>query len=486
MAFLYTAAMVITVQQPLACESTGVSPSVGEVADLLRRYDRSGPRYTSYPPATEFQVMMAQDYLAATQARETTDSITPLSLYIHIPFCTSPCFYCGCNKIITKNRSAVREYLDHLRKEMALVRLQMNVYKRPVTQLHWGGGTPTFLDDAEMTELMHHTASYFHLSHQDNRDYSIEVDPRTVTPERIDLLRGLGFNRISLGVQDFDPAVQKAINRVQPFTDVKALTEYIRASSFRSLNFDLIYGLPLQSVDSIRRTLQQVIELSPDRISYYNYAHLPERFSAQKAIREEDLPAAEQKLQILGTIIETLSAAGYQYIGMDHFVRANDPLAQAKAEGRLCRNFQGYSVNKAEDLVGLGVSSISHVNNVYGQNAVSLDQYYKALEANQLPLHKGLVLTEENLLRRDVIQQLTCYRELDIARMEQQYGIDFEQHFVDILPALKQFAEDALIRRDRSKLIITLKGSLLLRSICTVFDEYLGCSGQLPRFSRVI
>jgi len=431
--------------------------------------------------------MDAQDYLAAVQSgNPSAESISPLSLYIHIPFCTSPCFYCGCNKIITKNRSAVREYLDHLRKEMALVRLQMNVYKRPVTQLHWGGGTPTFLDDAEMTELMHHTASYFHLSHQDNRDYSIEVDPRTVTPERIDLLRGLGFNRISLGVQDFDPAVQKAINREQSFASVQKLTDYIRARSFRSLNFDLIYGLPLQTVQSIRHTLRQVIELSPDRISYYNYAHLPERFAAQKAIREEDLPTAEQKLQILGTIIETLGAAGYLYIGMDHFVRKDDPLAQAKAKGKLCRNFQGYSVSKAEDLVGLGVSSISHVNNVYGQNAVSLDQYYKMLEDNQLPLQKGLVMTPEDLLRQDVIQQLTCYRALDIARLEQEYGIRFEQHFVDALPALAQFTEDALIERNHKRLVITPKGSLLLRAICMVFDEYLGRTGQGPRFSRVI
>jgi len=431
--------------------------------------------------------MDAQDYLAAVQAREpTAESLAPLSLYIHIPFCTSPCFYCGCNKIITKNRSAVREYLDHLRKEMALVRLQMNVYKRPVMQLHWGGGTPTFLDDAEMTELMHHTASYFHLSHQENRDYSIEVDPRTVTPQRIDLLRGLGFNRISLGVQDFDPAVQKAINREQSYEDVKKLTEYIRARSFRSLNYDLIYGLPLQSLDSIRRTLQQVIELSPDRISYYNYAHLPERFPAQKAIHDEELPTAEEKLHILNVIIETLSAAGYLYIGMDHFVRRDDPLAQAKAEGKLCRNFQGYSVTKAEDLVGLGVSSISCVNNVYGQNAVSLDRYYKMLEDSQLPLHKGLVMTAEDLLRRDVIQQLTCYRVLDIAYLEQQYGISFEQHFADALPALAQFVEDALIERDEKQLVITPKGSLVLRAICMVFDESLGRNAQVPRFSRVI
>ncbi len=456
-------------------------------SDLLRKYDRSGPRYTSYPPATEFKTITPQEYLAAVQTHEpATESIAPVSLYIHIPFCTSPCFYCGCNKMITKNRSAVREYLDHLRKEMALLRLQMNVYKRPVSQLHWGGGTPTFLDDAEMTELMHHTANYFHLTNQENRDYSIEVDPRTVSLERLDLLRGLGFNRISLGVQDFDKAVQEAINRVQPFSDVQQLTEYIRTRSIKSLKFDLIYGLPLQSVDSIRRTLQQVIELSPDRISYDKYAHLPDRFPAQKAIRDEDLPAAEEKLHILSVIIETLSAAGYLYIGMDHFVRADDPLAQAKQAGKLCRNFQGYSVSKADDLIGLGVSSISHVNNVYGQNAVSLDEYYQALENNQLPIQKGLALTQEDLLRRDVIQQLTCYRRLDIAMLEQHYAINFRQHFSGALLALEEFVADGLIQLDASQLLITARGSLLLRSICMAFDEYLGRPVRAPTFSRVI
>jgi len=282
--------------------------------------------------------------------------------------------------------------------------------------------------------------------------------------------------------------VQKAINREQSYEDVKKLVEYIRARSFRSLNFDLIYGLPLQTLDSIRATLRQVIELSPDRISYYNYAHLPERFPAQKAIRNEDLPSAEQKLEILSTIIETLTAAGYQYIGMDHFVKKYDPLAKAKEEGKLCRNFQGYSVSKAEDLLGLGVSSISSLGNLYGQNAVQLDNYYRALDNNQLPVQKGVVLTREDMLRRDIIQQLTCYRFLDITGLEQGYQINFAEHFACAAEALAQFERDGLIERQgQQNISITAMGSLLLRNICMVFDEYLAKStSNKPQFSRVI
>lgn len=416
-------------------------------------------------------------------------SIAPLSLYIHIPFCQSPCFYCGCNKIITRNRSAVREYLDHLRKEMALIRLQMGLYRRPVTQLHWGGGTPTFLDDAEMTELMHQTASYFHLTHDEHRDYSIEIDPRSVTNARIDLLRGLGFNRVSLGIQDFDEAVQQAVNRVQPFSMVQPLVEYIRARSFRSLNFDLIYGLPLQTPASLARTLDTVIDLGPDRISYYNYAHLPERFPAQSAIDASTLPSAEDKLQMLSLIIDKLTTAGYLYIGMDHFVKPDDPLALAKSEGRLTRNFQGYAVEKAMDLIGLGVSSISSVGNVYAQNATALDGYYKALDNNTLPVAKGLVCNAEDILRREIIRQISCYRELDTTAIERRFGINFASHFADSLLALRQLQADGLLvwSKDGKRMILTEQGSLLLRSVCMVFDEYLAARQSLrPAFSRVI
>ncbi len=456
-----------------------------QIIDLLRKYDRAGPRYTSYPPATQFRAAGSEDYLQAL-AESAPDA--PVSVYIHIPFCRSPCYYCGCNKIITRNRDAVRQYLNHLRKEMALLRLQSTTYKRPVTQLHLGGGTPTFLDNAELTELVHHTSHYFNLVNADSRDYSIEIDPRTVDRARIELIRGLGFNRLSLGIQDFDPAVQGAINRQQRVEDIRELVGHIRTRGFSSLNFDLIYGLPLQTPDSIQMTLEKVIALSPDRISYYNYAHLPERFPAQKAIRNEDLPAPGLKLQMLTLIIETLTDAGYLHIGMDHFVKAGDSLAVARTEGRLCRNFQGYSIAKAQDLIGLGVSSISNVGAVFAQNAVQLDHYYRALDANQLPIVKGVVSSREDALRRDIIQQLSCYRTLDIGALEEQYGFQFAEHFKDALPALCQFEQDGLIERDGWKrLRISARGSLLLRNICMVFDAYLQNAGVLKSvFSRAI
>lgn len=463
--------------------------SSSRIIELLEKYDRPGPRYTSYPPVTEFKTMTSLAYLAALQQRgEIALPSDSLSIYIHIPFCSSPCYYCGCNKVITRNKSAARKYLDHLRKEMALLRLQTNLHQRPVTQLHLGGGTPTFLDDAEITELIHHTAHYFNLVTSPGRDYSIEVDPRTVTLGRIQLLRGLGFNRISLGIQDFDDNVQRAINRQQTVESVRELTDAIRSCGFNSLNFDLIYGLPLQTLESINATLRQVIVLSPDRISYYNYAHLPARFPAQRAIRATDIPVASVKLQMLTSIIGTLTAAGYEYVGIDHFVKKSDPLARARHEGRLCRNFQGYSIEKATDLVGLGVSSISSTGLVFAQNSVKLEDYYLALNMNQLPVERGLVSSVEDVLRRAVIQQLACYRSLDIEAIEVEFGIDFTEHFRAPLLELQQFERDGLITwTDEKHLTVTDEGALLLRNLCMVFDEYLSRNGVLkPVFSRAI
>lgn len=459
------------------------------ISELLGKYDRPGPRYTSYPPATEFKTLTPQDYLEALQQRgDHALPSDPVSIYIHVPFCSSPCFYCGCNKVVTRNKNAARKYLDHLRKEMALLRLQTNLHQRPVTQLHLGGGTPTFLDDAEMTELIHHTAHYFNLVNHAGRDYSIEVDPRTVNLERIQLLRGLGFNRISLGIQDFDENVQRAINRHQSVESVRELTQAIRSSGFRSLNFDLIYGLPLQSLESINATLRHVIALSPDRISYYNYAHLPDRFPGQRAISAADIPSASVKLQMLTSIIGTLTAAGYEYVGIDHFVKKSDPLAIARKEGRLCRNFQGYSIDKATDLVGLGVSSISSTGLAFAQNATKLEDYYLALDMNQLPVSRGLVSSVEDILRRAIIQQLTCYRSLDIETIEAEFGIDFAQHFRTALVELQQFERDGLIAwTDSKNMIVTPEGALLLRNLCMVFDEYLQRNSVAsPVFSRAI
>ncbi len=455
--------------------------------ELLEKYDVSAPRYTSYPTAVQFsEDYTDNDYLAMIAGR--METIAPLSLYVHVPFCHAPCYYCGCNKIVTKNRKLVRQYLDHLRKEMALMRLQLNVYKRPITQMHWGGGTPTFLDDAELTELMHHIASYFHLVNDDSRDYSIELDPRTMNEERIELLRGLGFNRVSLGVQDFDEAVQNSINRVQPLAMIQEQVNYIRARAFHSLNFDLIYGLPNQSLTSIEETLDKVIFLSPDRISYYNYAHLPHRFPAQMAIDAEALPTPHEKLEMVSLIVSRLTEAGYLHLGMDHFVKPDDSLAVAMEEGNLCRNFQGYSTAKAEEIVGIGASSITSLTDVYVQNARKLKDYYAALDANCLPVEKGLNLTQEDHLRSEVIQKLICYRYLDKPDIEARFAIDFDTHFASSLAGLEPLAEDGLVELYSDSLRVTDKGSLFLRNICMLFDEYLESqtANEQRIFSRVI
>lgn len=440
--------------------------------DLLRKYDVNGPRYTSYPTAAQFDVDFTdKDYL--NQIHGGLGREEPLSLYIHLPFCSSICYYCACNKVVTKDRSVVGRYLEHLHKEMAIMRLQLELYNRPVTQLHWGGGTPTFLSVGEMTQLMHTTAKYFNLVTDDTRDYSIEIDPRTVSETEIDLLRGLGFNRVSLGVQDFDWKVQQSINRIQGFEVIQSLVNYIRTRAFKSINFDLIYGLPHQTVETLQSTLAKTIELSPDRISFYNYAHLPERFKTQRAIDRLTLPTAEQKVEFLSTIIETLTAAGYEYIGMDHFVKSTDTLAQAKREGNLYRNFQGYTVAKAKDLVGLGVSSISSFDRVYVQNQRSLEDYYQLLDGNQLPIEHGLYLEDEDVVRRDAIQRLACHRRIDIDDFENRHRLKFDHYFADSLAALSDMASDDIVKISPDSVEITEKGFPFLRNVCMAFDAYL-------------
>lgn len=456
-------------------------------AGLLQKYDVSGPRYTSYPTAAQFSSDFdGSDFLNAVYSP--ADAIAPLSLYIHLPFCENICYYCACNKVVTRDRSVVRKYLDHLHKEMALLHLQLKLHHRPVTQLHWGGGTPTFFDGAEMTELMHITAQHFNLIRDDSRDYAIEIDPRTVDREKIDLLRGLGFNRISLGIQDFDVAVQQAINRIQSIEQVSSLVDYIRERSFHSLNFDLIYGLPKQDENSLTKTLDAVIQLSPDRISYYNYAHLPERFLPQRAIDRLALPTAEQKIAMLALITRKLLDAGYVYIGMDHFVKTDDSLAVAQREGRLTRNFQGYSIAKAQDLIGLGVSSISSFDRVYAQNTTELEAYYAALDENHLAISKGVVLRDEDILRREIIQNILCQRRLDIAALEKKYAIVFVKHFAQVLPLLLDMQVDNLLLLSDNELLVTRKGHAFMRNICMLFDEYVvgHLQSQTVRYSRTL
>ncbi len=454
--------------------------------ELAGKYACQGPRYTSYPTAPQFREdFPLQDYLD-WQARDQSNATDPLSLYVHIPFCHDICYYCACNKVVTRKREAGCNYLDRLMQEIELQATLVG-NRRPITQMHWGGGTPTFLDDAQITELMHAIASHFHLLDKGYREYSIEIDPRTVASSSIALLKGVGFNRISLGIQDFDPIVQEAINRIQPFSDIAALVDRIRDHGFRSLSFDLIYGLPYQNRASMDDTLKKVIALHPDRIACYNYAHLPERFSSQRAIDRLTLPSPEEKLVLHQQIATTLMDAGYRHIGMDHYVLPDDELAIAQTEGRLQRNFQGYSLQLADDLLGLGVSAISHIGDYYLQNARELPDYYHALDAGGLPLVRGCRANQDDRLRRHIIMTLITNMELDLVECEQQFGIDFHQLFARQLEQLTEMAVDGLLQIEPNRISVTARGRPFLRNICMPFDAYLDdAESKGVRFSATV
>ncbi|TGD74564.1 oxygen-independent coproporphyrinogen III oxidase [Mangrovimicrobium sediminis] len=465
--------------------NTAGSPSLpAELAEdvaLARKYACQGPRYTSYPTAPQFSTEFPlADYLAGQRAGAAHNR-EPLSLYVHVPFCNDICYYCACNKIVTRRKNVARTYLDHLQREI-VAQAELVGRERPITQMHWGGGTPTYLDHAQITELMHLLASNFRLLDKNYREYSIEIDPRTVDNATLALLKGVGFNRISLGVQDFDEQVQKAVNRIQPYEQVAGLVDSVRNLGFRSLSFDLIYGLPFQDRDSIARTVQQVIALSPDRIACYNYAHLPERFSSQRAIDRLALPAPEEKLLLHEIISHTLKDAGYQHIGMDHYVLPGDELALAQAEGRLQRNFQGYSLRMADDLVGLGVSAISQMGDYYLQNARDLETYYQRVEADELAIERGCRIDEEDRLRRHVIMSLICDLHLDLDECNRQFGIDFAGKFAAELAALAPMAADGLLQLEADSIRVTARGRPFLRNICMPFDAYLprGDGGDRP------
>jgi oxygen-independent coproporphyrinogen-3 oxidase len=454
----------------------------GDVA-LAEKYACQGPRYTSYPTALQFQPDFSRQALERELTTRRADSHAPLSLYVHIPFCNDICYYCACNKIVTRDRARAREYLDMLKRD---IEMQSRRYgnTRPIRQLHWGGGSPTWLDDAEMTELMHELASHFHLLDQGEREYAIEVDPRTVDANRIALLRGLGFNRLSLGIQDFDPLVQRAVNRIQPLQQVQALVKDIRGHGFRSLSFDLIYGLPYQDQHTMVITLQRVIELQPDRIACYNYAHLPERFSSQRSIDRLSLPSATEKLALQELISGTLTSAGYHHIGLDHYVLPGDDLALAQRQGRLQRNFQGYSVQMADDLVGLGVSAISQVGNFYLQNETNIDAYYAHLQQGESPLWRGLEVSAEDHLRRHVIMQLICNLYLDFSDCETRFDIDFATHFSAELSTLQGMSDDGLLCIEDGAIRVEELGRPFLRNICMIFDQFLAIESQGPQKPR--
>ena len=460
---------------PPNCETiptAPLSPAAQEGIQLAEKYACQGPRYTSYPTAPQFGEEYPLDQYLRWQGLDGDHKRAPLSLYVHVPFCNDICYYCACNKIVTREDGVSRRYLDHLHNEIGAQSALVGP-RRPVTQMHWGGGTPTFLDEAEITELMHLLASHFRLLDKGYREYSIEIDPRTIDPNRIALLKGVGFNRISLGIQDFDPLVQKAINRIQPYRMVAPLVDRIRAHGFRSLSFDLIYGLPHQDRQTMTETLSKVIALRPDRIACYNYAHLPERFSSQRAIDRLTLPEAHEKLVLQQLISMTLVEAGYVHIGMDHYVLPGDELALAQREGRLQRNFQGYSLHMADDILGLGVSAISQLGDFYLQNERQLDDYYARTAAGELPLSRGVKLTQEDKLRRHIIMNLICQMQLDIRECDQQFGVDFHQHFNGAIEQLKGLEADQLLSISDAQIEVTEKGRPFLRNICMPFDAYL-------------
>jgi len=452
--------------------------------ELIKRYDGRGPRYTSYPTALQFEdAFTADDYRRIAKA--SNDSSRPLSLYVHIPFCKTLCYYCACNKIVTRNAERVQKYMRHLGQE---IDMQSALFdrKRKIEQLHFGGGTPTYLNETELRALMTHLRTAFNFDESDAREFSIEVDPRTVNTQMMGVLAELGFNRLSLGIQDFDENVQRAVNRVQSADDVDGLVWDARDNRFKSISFDLIYGLPHQSVATFDKTLDIALEMRPDRLAIYNYAHLPARFKGQRMINDADIPDPQTKLEILHHTIDKLANSEYVYIGMDHFALPGDDLVKAQENGTLQRNFQGYSTHGGCDLIGLGVSAIGSIGNAFMQNTPSTIEYETLLHEGNLPIKRGLEVDDDDLLRADVIKQLMCYDRLNFATFSAENGIEFRDYFDNELTRLEPLAKDGLITLDENAITITPKGRLLLRSIAMIFDRHLSRVENDGRFSKAI
>jgi oxygen-independent coproporphyrinogen-3 oxidase len=455
--------------------------------DLLRRYDRPGPRYTSYPTAPQFSTEFGEAALREVAAASNGDPIPRrLSLYVHVPFCTSPCFYCGCNRVITRDKARADSYLVRLHRETAMMAALFD-RDRDVVQCHFGGGTPNFLSPAQLHEFMDALCRHFHFSDAPGRDVSIELDPRFVTVDEVPALAAAGFNRASLGVQDFDPEVQAAVNRVQAVEATLAVIDACRRTGMRSVNVDLIYGLPKQTLHGFSRTLDLVVQARPDRLAVYGYAHLPHLFKAQRRIAAEQLPDAEARLALLRLAIARLTAAGYVYIGMDHFALPDDDLARAQANGSLHRNFMGYTTHADSDLVGLGVSAISHIGHSFSQNPRDLPAWQAAIDAGRLPVCRGMRLDADDCLRADLIQALMCHGEIPVAALERRYGIDFQDYFAIPLQRLARLAEDGLVTLAPGQIVATAQGRLLLRNIAMCFDRYLDPTDPVaPGYSRAL
>ncbi len=456
--------------------------------DLIARYDKAGPRYTSYPTAVQFQ----EEFGNASYVENalcTNENMVPhqLSLYFHLPFCNTVCYYCACNKIITNNRKHAAPYLKLLHRE---IELQAALFDkdRQVNQLHWGGGTPTFISREQMSDLMAFTRSHFSLRDDNKGEYSVELDPRECDAETIALLRNLGFNRVSLGVQDFDPEVQKSVNRIQSEEETFAIIEAARHEGYKSISLDLIYGLPKQSADSFAQTLEKVISMQPDRLSIFNYAHMPDRFKVQKQINEAELPDPAVKLEIFQNNINTLIKAGYVYIGMDHFAKASDDLVKAQQNGTLHRNFQGYSTHAECDIVAMGMSAISRIGRSFSQNARDLIGYYAALDQGRLPVARGLQLSLDDEIRGTLIAELMCQNRIDIQGFGARYQIDFKDYFSEELKRLETLVKDGLVTWDHKGFSVTPRGRLLVRTVAMCFDAYLERQNghNAPRYSRTI
>jgi oxygen-independent coproporphyrinogen-3 oxidase len=464
--------------------SKSVSASLVIDPGSIRKYGGSGPRYTSYPTADRFvEAFDAAAYRHWLRNRNVGGFARPLGLYVHLPFCGTICYYCACNKIVTKDHGRSAKYLKYLQREIRILADCLGD-DRAIGQMHWGGGTPTFLSDAELAELMRMLRSEFDFAA--SGEYAIEIDPRTVTQERVALLARLGFDRMSLGVQDFDPEVQRAIHRVQGFDETQAVIRAARQHGFRSVNVDLIYGLPKQTLEGFSRTLDQVIRCDPDRIALYSYAHLPTLFKPQRRIAEADMPPPETKLELLTTAISRLDSAGYAYIGMDHFAKPEDDLAVAQRQGRLTRNFQGYSAAGDADILGLGVSAISTVGPVHAQNVKTLDEYYGRLDSGALPVMRGIELGADDLVRRAVIQALACHFEVSKEAIAIAHLIDFDRYFSVELAELKEMEKESLVTVSHEWITVTPQGRLLVRAICAVFDRYLRADHARSRYSKII
>ncbi len=450
--------------------------------DLIEKYAISGPRYTSYPTAVEFHKNFTEK--DTLDGIKTSDQNKPLSIYIHIPFCDTLCYYCACNKVITKDYTKSLKFIKFLKKEISLI--APLVKGREVVQMHWGGGTPTFLSDSQIEEIIQHLKQNFSMASDLAGEYGIEIDPRSASPERINQLRKLGFNRMSLGVQDVNPKVQKAVHRIQPNEVTESVLFAARDSGFTSTNLDLIYGLPFQTAKSFDETLDQVIQWRPDRLSVFNYAHLPHLFMPQKRILAEELPSADEKLTILENAIQKLTQNGYEFIGMDHFALPEDELARAQKDGSLHRNFQGYTTHGECDLISFGPSAISQIGLVYSQNYKTLDEYYQSLEQAKIPVWRGLRLDQDDLIRRAAIVQLICQFELDFNQFYDQHDVDFKSYFCNEMDDLTILESDGLIQLTDSKIIVNPPGRLLIRNICMIFDKYLRRMQEPIAFSRTI